>query len=76
MALAPAYRTAMTAIGKAMGDQKHNNNMMGSMVPSGELDTATVIALLYKKPVASVRLKLAAIEKAEFERIRRRLMRK
>jgi len=76
MALAPAYRTAIAAIGKAMGDQKHNHNMMGSMMPSGELDVATVIALLYKKPVASVRRKLAEAEKAEFHKIRARLMKK
>lgn len=73
---APTYLTAIRTVGKAMGDQKFNNHMMGSMMPNGELDVATVIALLYKKSVASVRRKLAAVEKAEFDSIRAKMMKK
>lgn len=67
---APTYLNAIRVVGRAMGDRKFGNHMMGSMMPSGELDVAEVIALLYKKPVASVRRSLAKAEKAEFERKR------
>lgn len=72
--MAITYRGTLDKVGKAMGKRKHEHNMEGHMIPSGELSVAQVLSIIFDKPLQSVTNKLEPIEENEFQRVRAKAM--
>jgi len=70
------YSRAINLIGKALGESKYDDAMMGAMLPKGELSAASVLSLLYNVDVDAVEKSLHTVAQKEFDRLCNRLHKK
>lgn len=56
------YREALKAIARAKGKRKYGEAMSGSMLPTGSLDEAEVLSIVFGKKVKTVDSNLKNLE--------------